>query len=461
MLVVVSGLPACNKYIDIPEKGKVIPTTIDDYYHLLSDFNTFSRSTVNVFYVNDEIKIYKDEVSRIFFAPEVFTNGYLWNDYLYVNNSDHDPDWNNFYEQIYKCNVVLEKIDAAAGTDEALRRQTKGEALAHRAYAYFMLVNLYGKHYDPDTYDTDLGVPLYLEPDINAALPRATVKEVYNRIEEDLQTAVDLLAPQVPFNYHPSQAGVKGLLAKLYLYQGKFEQARDYADEVLEENSFLYNFNDFDFLPGLPKWLGLPGFPIRGLDNNEVIWDKASSVPFVYMIGVYMSDEHHALYEEGDRRLYFALTEDGPFGPNMHGYALFSKDQYYKAGINTPEMILIRAECHARLSQPDLAIADLNTLRQKRFNPDTFTPLPFGQSRADALALVLRERRIELFQEATRWFDLKRLNRESEHRRTINRTFEGESHTLTPNDLNYVLAIPKNIISLNPLVEQNPRAGRP
>ncbi|WP_406629940.1 RagB/SusD family nutrient uptake outer membrane protein, partial [Ornithobacterium rhinotracheale] len=38
----------------------------------------------------------------------------------------------------------------------------KGEALIARAYSHFILVNLFGKHYNTQTSDTDLGV-VYME----------------------------------------------------------------------------------------------------------------------------------------------------------------------------------------------------------------------------------------------------------------------------------------------------------
>lgn len=460
LLILIAGLTGCNQYIDITEKGKVIPKTINDYYQLLCDYSSMTMSTINVFYVNDEIKLYKDEVSRIFFGPEVFTNGYLWKDQLFVNEVDVDRDWNTFYTQIYLCNVVIDKIDAAIGNDESLRKQAKGEALAQRAYAYFMLVNMYGKHYNTASSSTDLGVPLYTQPDINAVKARATVKEIYELIEKDLLAALDLVPATTNFSYHPGKAAVRGLLAKMYLYQGKYEDARSYADQALQSNSFLYDFKDFDFTPGLPKFLGLAGYPNRAMDNKEAVWDKQSGLPFVYMMAVYMSDQHKALYDDGDRRLYFAEIEAGPFGPNAHGNALFIKDRFYRAGVFTPELYLIRAECNARLSHPDLAIDDLNTLRQKRFNQGKYQAYTKPKTDLQALQLVLKERRIELFQESWRWFDLKRLNLDPQFKQTLTREWGGQTYTLKPDDNNYVMAIPRKVLSLNNLMVQNPRDNK-
>ena len=457
LLVLLAG---CDKYIDIKEKGKVIPTTIKDFYQLMSDYDGFIFSTANAFTGNDEIKVYKDEVSKIFFGADYFANGYLWKDYQFINAKDDDRDWNTFYSQIYVCNVVLEKIDGAQGSDEVLRKKAKGEALAQRGYAYFMLANLYGKHYNPASYATDLAVPLYLIPDINVTKPRATVKEVYEQVEKDLTAALDLLPGTPEYNYHPSKAGVHGFLAKVYLYEGKYDLARTHANAALEVTNFLYDYKNYDYIPGAPKFLGLLGFPNRPTDNQEAVWHKESNSKLIYMVAVYMSDAHKALYVDGDRRLYFMEIESPPFGANAHGGAIWPKERFWKCGVTTPELYLIRAECNARLSQPGLAIDDLNTLRVKRFNTGKFVAIDRNQADLDALKLVLRERRLELFSECWRWFDLKRLNLDPRFRQNITRDWGGEIHTLTPESKNYVLAIPKKVMQLNTLLEQNPRDNK-
>ncbi len=41
LFILIISLPACNKFIDVEEKGKVIPTTIEDMYQLMSDYDGF------------------------------------------------------------------------------------------------------------------------------------------------------------------------------------------------------------------------------------------------------------------------------------------------------------------------------------------------------------------------------------------------------------------------------------
>lgn len=475
-LLVACTFMSCNDYLEVEEKGKVIPQTIEDMSMLMADYGKFSRSTVNLMLINDEIKLYEDEVGSIMWDSERFINGYKWLDFMFPDPDVDDPDWTLFYSQIYICNVVLDRIDEAKGSDEELRATTKGDALAQRAFAYFMLVNEYAKHYDTSSSSTDLGVPLYLEPDINTLKGRSSVQEVYDQIEEDLLSALALVPEAPSFSYHPGKAGVHGLLAKMYLYQGNWTKAFTHADEALKIQSFLYDYNDYGFHPFAPPFAGIftlgpppgpgappaigPPFPTRAMDHQEAIWHKEVSHSIImYGNCVYMSDEHNALYETGDRRKLFRLIPFERWGTNANGPHLYTKESYYKAGIYTPELYLIRAEANARMSRPDDAIADLNTLREHRISSANYVAYTPGKTDKEALDLVLKERRVEMLQEAWRWFDVKRLNKEADYQRTLTRDFQGQTYTLAPGDDNYVMAIPKKVITLNPLMEQNPRDG--
>ncbi len=453
--------PSCDDFIDITPKGKVIPTTIQHFKEMMDNPGEFSISIGNMYDFTDEIRIYDDEINRIFFRPFAVENGYLFKDSYFLNTTDDDTDWSSSYSAIYICNVVLDKIDEAEGDDEELRKIVKAEALAQRAYIYFMLVNEYANHYDPATADTDLGVPLLTKADINIEPSRATVAEVYEFVERDLLEAEEDAPTTVDFNYHPTKAGIQGVLAKMYLFMGNWEKAKEYANKALNTNSFLYDYNMFDFMPGMPKMFGLMGYPTQGYDHQEAIWFKRSNNSMAYLIATYMTDEHKALYDEGDRRLYFRQIDMFYFGPNLHGDCIYIPGNIYKSGIFTPELYLIRAEANARLNKIPAAIDDLNTLREKRFTTGTFIPYDdTDMTSLGALDLVIKERRVELFLTGQRLFDLKRLNKDPHFAKTITRVFDGVTYTIEPDDPNYVLPIPLMVTTLNPNIEQNERAGR-
>ncbi len=450
----------CKDFLDITPKGKVIPKSITDYKEMLSDHDLFRVSTVNQLLLSDDITIYADEAGS-YFSPESTINGYCYKDYIYESASTTDDDWNRLYHQIYICNVVLENIDTAEGEDELLRNTVKGEALTHRSYAYFMLVNLYAKHYNPQTAADDPGVPMHLVPDINALLGRSTVKEVYDQMEADLLEATKLLPTQRNYKNHPVQASAEGMLDKLYLYKGAYDKALQYADKALQYNSFLYDYKTLNFMmPGM-EFMGLLGYPNNDLlQNQECVWNKAGWDFFKYMIGVYLSDEHKALYDPADKRLHFLVIPSSFFGPNLHGGVIYNKDMAHRAGVFTPELYLIRAECSIRTGNIAAGIQDVNTLREKRYYAG-YTPLEAtGFREESALQLVINERRKELFLDGWRLFDLKRMNLDPRFAKTITRTYDNKNYTLSPTDHNLVVAIPKKVIEMNPNIEQNPRDNR-
>jgi tetratricopeptide (TPR) repeat protein len=450
----------CEDYMDITPKGKVIPQTVAHFNELMSNRSMFLLGPANMFQLSDDIMMYDDELNRLFTRVIETENTYLFKDHIYLSVDMSDPDWEGLYKQIYVSNVVLDNIDNAEGNDEDLRIRIKGEALAQRAQAFFWLVNLYAKHYDSNTSKTDLGVPMPVKADVNAVLTRATVQEVYTLIETDLLEAEKVLPTNPEYNYRPSKQGVQGLLAKMYLFMGKFAKALEYADKSLSEYSFLYDYKTYDFHPFMPKFMGPDQWPRMAKDDLEAVWGRVSGGFMPYTVAVYMSDELKSLYDEGDRRYYFSVQDMSMFGPNMHGPSILPLALRHRSGIHTAELYLIRAECNARLENATAAINDLNTLREKRFNEGAFVPYETDKTNEEALDLVLKERRVELFLDGQRLFDLKRLNKEPQFAKTITRTFKGQTYTIEPDDENYVLAIPKKVINLNPKMEQNPRAGR-
>ena len=120
---------------------------------------------------------------------------YNWQD---VDDETQDTPagyWNRAYNAISHANTVLEAIDrlVADGTyAESDLSAQRGEALMARAYAHFMLVNLFAEHYNPNTAATTLSIPYVTEVEKvpNVTYTRLSVQEVYDLIEKDIQAAM-------------------------------------------------------------------------------------------------------------------------------------------------------------------------------------------------------------------------------------------------------------------------------
>lgn len=455
---------SCNKFLDVQPKGTVIPTTLDDYAALLSAPLEVNRSSNNTHYFTDEIKL--PDANRPgaggYPGPAV-VKAYDFEAELY-DLTEVDPDWNIAYRTIYVANSVLSGVETNTETNTAKRNQVKGEALVHRAYTYLTLVNEYANHYSNNA-ETDLGVPLNLKVDINALPARATVKVVYDQIEKDLLEAAAILPENSTYSYRPSKASAYGVLARMYLYMGNWTKTAEYAGKALAINSFLYDYNTFAFVnPNSLTSSTITNYPIASIDKKHFVLWKYNQYAGGYDLNFMYADDQFSLFnpnlvdpaDVNDLRQKFGSTSKNYSGatiPNGGQGILAARGpyDYNNGGITTQELILMRAEASARLNLTQPALDDLNTLRKKRIPTLKYANLT-AATPADALNLVLRERRVELAFTGLRLADIKRLNLEG---RNISVTHG--TKTLAANSPRFVLPIPSKVISLNTNIKQNPR----
>lgn len=452
LIPVILTLGACDKFLDETPKGVVIPETLEDFEALMSSSGLVNTSPRGSNYISDEIILPESQRGAAMGFPGRNTvNAY---DMLpeHYDISENDPDWNNAYRAIYVYNSVLQGLEQNTETDRNRRNRIKGEALVHRSYSFLALVNLYAKHYS-GTANQDLGIPLPLKPDINVLLARETVERVYQQVEQDLLEAINLLPSKPTFSYRPSQGAAYGTLARLYLYQGKWQEAFDNASKALDINNFLYDYNSFSWIDSENKYFGIVGYPSNTLDKKHIIYHKyiqgGTSFDFTFLI----DPEFLKRYKVGDLRQEFGTSTKG-FGnvlPGVGALEMHGAYDYNNAGITTQEMYLIRAEAAARLNRLPEALQSLNTLRKYRFSPDTYNEL-ISNNQKEVITWVLEERALELAFLAHRLFDIKRLHLLGED---IYITREGKVYAPTHPLL--VFPIPAKNIDINKNLIQNPR----
>ncbi|NJM16686.1 MAG: RagB/SusD family nutrient uptake outer membrane protein [Bacteroidales bacterium] len=134
--------------------------------------------------------------------------------------------WGYIYKGIYFCNFALEKlpiIKKDVDTEEqAIIDIRIGEVQFLRGLYYFLLTRAYG------------GVPKVTEPLAVSEfeMPRSTVKEIYELIEEDLLDAINVLPEkdQLDAVGRASKGAAKALLAKTYLYESSY--AKNYPGDA-------------------------------------------------------------------------------------------------------------------------------------------------------------------------------------------------------------------------------------
>lgn len=446
-------LTGCSKFLDATPKGKILPKTVADYALFLNDLTLADAGYVYCEFMTDDIA-YSDESLQ---TTQDFrtTKSYFWKKDL-MKITEDDPEWNGMYAHIFVTNLVLSRIgDATEGT-AADKEKVAADAMILRAYYYFNLVSLFGKAYDPASAATDLAVPLLLDPDLEAKTSRATVKEVYDQVLSDLNKAIATTSlPDKGEDYvHPGRAGAYALLARVYLFMNNYDQAAKAAEKALTYNQTLLNYNSFSFVNPARPYSGVNNKPVSTL-NPEDIFPRSNSQSGIFTRFMINPDLLNILGDKDLRYVYnfTKLTRTGK--PTESPYPdYFASEPNYSIGV--PEMMLIQAEVLARSGKVQEPIELLNKIRKNRFTPADYTPLTAG-SAEDALKLVLRERRLELFYHGLRWLDLKRLNQDPRFKKDLSRSYDGTTYSLPAGSPNYLLQIAPKIISINPLITQNPR----
>jgi hypothetical protein len=145
-----------------------------------------------------------------------------------ISRSPGDVDllnnnWVAYYKAIYRCNMLLSKMDQIEWDgDTALRNTYESETKFIRAYLYFEMARLWGS------------VPLLTAPS-SENVPQATPEEIYKLIAEDLVFASTNL-PTEAYNVKPNgrvtKWAAKSLLGRVYLYYTGYYAKNDLAGVV-------------------------------------------------------------------------------------------------------------------------------------------------------------------------------------------------------------------------------------
>jgi hypothetical protein len=343
-----------------------------------------------------------------------------------VNVSTTHP-YRMYYRVIANTNVAIANLDNATGP-QSTKDRLKGEVYALRGWAYFNLVQMYGKRYVGGANNTQMGVPLVLTATTEGQ-PRASVEEVYTQINADLDQAIALL-PSTPVNKsHPDKEVAKGLKARVALVQQNWALAETLANEarqgltLMDTVTYKAGFSNIS----VGEWMW-------GVDHLEV------HTTFFWGFHQYMSCNFNstvnrqtpkvansAMYnqipwKDVRKRMWARIANDpsatAPPGGIKPQYMVqkfrleaaapstsFSGDVPY---MRASEMYLIEAEAQARQggAKETAAQNTLFTLVSAR-NPTYVLSTNTG---AALLNEILFQRRVELWGEGFRFFDLKRMD---------------------------------------------------
>lgn len=153
--------------------------------------------------------------------------------------------WINMYDQIYTANAVLKSIDPE--TEDPTEQFYMAQALAFRAYDYFILAQLFQFNYvgNQDKPCVPIVTNLNEEEVANAGgIKRSTVEEVYTQIYSDIDQAITLLS-NTSVKPESGRAGKKfislatayGIRARVNLTTQKWDAAANDAAAAIANTS--------------------------------------------------------------------------------------------------------------------------------------------------------------------------------------------------------------------------------
>lgn len=412
----------------VPHLGEV---GADDYYLLDNDFNNW--------------------------LSPLFQQYYIWGDN--VRTTDIVRDWDRPYLCVFYANVVLDHLSEYVPSEEELKTYDEiyGSALFYRSHAYFHLSQIFTPQYDEKTATDDLGLPLRLTSDVNEKMSRSTVKETYARMINDLSTAIPLLPTVDTYKERPTKQAGYALMARIFLVMGDYNQALNYADSCLSITNSLLDYNDLESSASFP-------FNNSAVKETEVLFTSGlinyhGGLLFtpVQPTRAKVDSALYYSYGEYDLRKTIFFREASPSGFRFKGSYFGQLDHF--AGIAVDEILLIRAECFARLGFLQNAEKDMVNLLKNRFSRDFKGDYVPSEVKADTnlfLEFILRERRKQLVFRGVRWSDLRRLNKEHSNLE-LKRNVNGKKYVLLPNSAKYVYPIPESVLGFNPEMPQNDR----
>ncbi len=319
----------------------------------------------------------------------------IYNKSIFTDNSFVRDLWLNGYAAINQANLVLDHADLV---DEDSRDRVMGEAYFLRALNYFDLNRFFSSP------DHSLGVPLTLDGiidiDQDLEIERAPADQVYQQVISDLQNAMDLLPASN--GARADKYSAEALLARVQLHLGNYEEARDAANDVIENSghSLTGTFGDA-FNNDTNSSEDLFAFQVNSQDGDNVLVTHYASTELGGRGGdIAVNDAYLNLFGENDDRGAFTYIGD-------YGDVLTSKYTNEFANISLirlAEMYLIRAEANERLDTEVGAtpLEDINTVRE-RANADPLTEVTIDD--------ILQERERELMFEGFLIWDYTRTGR--------------------------------------------------
>lgn len=400
-------------------------------------------------------------------------SGWFWYDALYnvkryyTNSSWRPYDlWNAYYTWIANANYIIDAKETMEGASSDVN-YVVGQAYAIRAYSYFMLAQSFCRTYKG--HESDPGVPIYTERTElgTAGHPRGTVQQTYDQINADIDTAIARLsnAHARTHKSHIDLAVASGIKARICLVQELWQEAYDAASVAARGASLTSSVTS----------------GMNSLAQADVLWG-AEIVPdqsgiyasfFMHMCGTsdgggYGNTAQKLISTE----LYNKLAQNDirqewwNASTKLQNKFRWTNESNYTGDyiwMRVPEMHLIMAEAQCMLGNDAAAQDILENFMQYRQSGYTCTKTGTGMGAlttditGSLREEIVNQRRIELWGEYGRIYDIRRLKQGFVRTRDMGwpstALLEG-LHTDNPESWDWVLTIPQSEFDANEALDQ-------
>ncbi len=467
-LILVFGILVFNSCSDELNQQPNDSFSPDTFYQSVSDFESATRGVYAGFidgsYYGGSFQSRPDITTDNVILAQSGRHSNQWVHEWRYNANDYWCVMFAPYVVTNRANLIIEYIDNIS--DGELKNNFLGEARAARAIALFDMLRVYSQiPTQSGDANTSLGMPIITEIDPAIEKLRPTVAESYQFVIEELEAAKGLINTNNGAGRLNKNA-VNAMLSRVYLYKGDYSSVVTAASAVNASIASIANF------PGVWTDSNEAGVLFK-IDQNQILDGISIGVEWSQSVGGTIVPEYVVAYDffnlytsddvRKDAYTFLAADSDGNSYnaiKKMLGETGQNNGQVDAKVIRVAEVYLNKAEAYAKMGGHDAnALAALNELRSNRYTnyvPGTET----GSALLDAIKL---ERRLELFAEGHRLFDLKRWNESVVRSAVYGEFFDGtgtpvplDYQNLATGDYKFQFPIPQREINIFPDFQQNP-----
>jgi hypothetical protein len=464
------SMASCKKFLETDPIGKVSKNLLfKDVNGAKAGLNGAYNRVLN--YYKSDFSMYADVASDNLISKSSETSTMLqpFNFQSTVGDDELAAGriWISIFEALNNTNNVINAIldlKASFPSSSAELDAIKAQALVLRALCHFDLSRVYSQPYNFTADASHLGAPVLLKtPSPGENTSRKTMKETYDQIILDITTALPELQKQAHNQYVVNYKSALGLLSRVYLYKGDWEQSIEAANLVINDQTYtlataanyksVFTKKDESATAKVETLFQLTS---KGL---------VSSISDIHII---YSDTAAAEYNTSKKTLDLFDTNDirkiGMFNSPKKGsnsgkqftakYSAAGKttrnDTVLVKVVRLSEIYLNRAEAKWNQMKYAEAAEDIRIISQ-RAHPSQNVLITYNTP-ADLYKIIADERNRELCFEGHRLFDLLRRKENLQRGSDCNST----TCSLTYPNNKFVLPIPLKETDANKSMQQNP-----